>query len=1153
MEVFELPELAPEVVETEPVYREALALRLQLFSGDHPAVATSMNNLGCVFMRRGELVSAGPVLAQDVKAEALFRAALATNQRLFKGDHPAVASTLFNLGKVLYNLSNFTDSEYFLRESLAMRRRLFAADHPDVQFSLSRLSLVLYDVGQLEEAESLGREALAMSQRLYVGDHSCVASNLNSLGVALSVRGELITAEPYLREALAMYQRLYPGDHAHVARGMGNLAYVVRARGDLVEAERLFRDALAMYRRVHPDDHADVARGWHNLAYVLQARGNLAEAEPLLRDALAMRRRLFPGDYPDVARSLSNLALVLWERGDFIEAESLCREALAMYQRLFPSDNPHKAAALSNLAAILRSRGDEARAEELGQEALAMRRRLFPGAHPDLIRSLANLGSLARDRADRIAAEILYREALEMGERLRTRIIGVERERAEFGVQLRLPEIATSLAHVLIELDRPADAFAVTERGRARAFLDLLERADRDLVAEFRAAGNSEAAERLDAALAAEDRIRQELTRAEALLVGRRREREALAKRDDLTSDQRAQRPGELDKQIESLVERVKSLRALEPNVRGDVLALLRELHPDAKPLDTQQVRRGLSDGDLLLAYSWADEQVFVQLVPPADHGDVTGIGLTHNREEVAELTRLAERVRQNLAARPKTENSKELADAQKLAGRLLPAALRKQILAADRVVTIPDGPLHGIPLEALPIPSARVSEDVGDSEELLVDAGPNFVYTPSATVYLNRRASHRADGHTRSALAAGDTTALLLGDPVFRRDVARGPACPSRGALILSVVPDGTAAQAGLARGDILLTYDGHELVDRESLTAAQTAVKQAIQNGERSVDQRAVVTYWRAGEEKETTLPAGELDAQFASTSPADELKHLAMRSRGEAEKVAEASALDQIRLHGGSLVTLPGTGQEAAAIAELLRAAGRAPTLLLGREATVRRLNEAVQGMRIVHLATHGLTGSVERPYDASLALTQPETPTPDDIGFLTLDYMIRGWRGKLKGCELVVLSACDTQRGVKVGDTVMVLPWGFMYAGAPTVVASLWKVDDTATALLMMRFYENLLGIGHHATEPRRAVQANQPCGGMSKAEALRQAKRWLRALTRENAEDVCKSHELAWVSSLARGEPGPLNSDGLSDHPFRHPYYWSAFILMGDAE
>ena len=145
----------------------------------------------------------------------------------------------------------------------------------------------------------------------------------------------------------------------------------------------------------------------------------------------------------------------------------------------------------------------------------------------------------------------------------------------------------------------------------------------------------------------------------------------------------------------------------------------------------------------------------------------------------------------------------------------------------------------------------------------------------------------------------------------------------------------------------------------------------------------------------------------------------------------------------------------------------------------------------------------------------------------------------WRGKLDDCELVVLSGCDTQRGVEMGDSIMALPWGFMYAGAPTVLASLWKVDDTATTLFMDRFFENLLG---QYTEPRGSYPAGR---AMPKAAALREAKAWLRSLPPDRARD-----------HLERGGKGTSilkvveRESGLD---FSHPYFWASFVLIGDPE
>ena len=74
------------------------------------------------------------------------------------------------------------------------------------------------------------------------------------------------------------------------------------------------------------------------------------------------------------------------------------------------------------------------------------------------------------------------------------------------------------------------------------------------------------------------------------------------------------------------------------------------------------------------------------------------------------------------------------------------------------------------------------------------------------------------------------------------------------------------------------------------------------------------------------------------------------------------------------------------------------------------------------------------------------------------------------------DLVVLSACQTGLGKQVrGEGLVGLTRGFMYAGAARVAASLWKVDDVATAELMSRFYREMLGRG---LPPARALRAAQ---------------------------------------------------------------------------
>ncbi len=112
------------------------------------------------------------------------------------------------------------------------------------------------------------------------------------------------------------------------------------------------------------------------------------------------------------------------------------------------------------------------------------------------------------------------------------------------------------------------------------------------------------------------------------------------------------------------------------------------------------------------------------------------------------------------------------------------------------------------------------------------------------------------------------------------------------------------------------------------------------------------------------------------------------------------------------------------------------------------------------------------------------------------------------------EIVALSACETGLGKEVlGEGYIGFSNAVLQAGARSVLVSLWRVEDKATALLMERFYENLFGTQEGKRQARRTH--------LPKEEALQEAKQWLRSYTSE---------------------------DG--GKPFAHPFYWAAFILIG---
>lgn len=209
---------------------------------------------------------------------------------------------------------------------------------------------------------------------------------------------------------------------------------------------------------------------------------------------------------------------------------------------------------------------------------------------------------------------------------------------------------------------------------------------------------------------------------------------------------------------------------------------------------------------------------------------------------------------------------------------------------------------------------------------------------------------------------------------------------------------------------------------------------------------------------------------DPVFEKDDPRVGLKGKAAASAPSASRGKNLLRSDDLQ---GSLrfQRLPFASSEARAISDLVPDQER--KLALGFDASLSTANSAeLQQYRILHFATHGLIyGAYPQLYGVVLSLVDRQGNQQD--GFLRLNEV---YNMKL-AADLVVLSACQTALGKDIkAEGLVGLVRGFMYAGAARVVASLWKVDDRATAELMKYFYEGLLG--QRKLRPAAALRAAQ---------------------------------------------------------------------------
>ena len=215
------------------------------------------------------------------------------------------------------------------------------------------------------------------------------------------------------------------------------------------------------------------------------------------------------------------------------------------------------------------------------------------------------------------------------------------------------------------------------------------------------------------------------------------------------------------------------------------------------------------------------------------------------------------------------------------------------------------------------------------------------------------------------------------------------------------------------------------------------------------------------------------------------------------------------------------------EAEGVAQLFKRLDRRGDVIPPTEATLARIGQLLVGRTHLHFACHGRF-DMARPLESALYLAGEET--------LSLQGLLSG-NLEVSALRLAVLSACQTGLidYLNVPDEVIGFPAGFIQAGVPAVISSLWRVDDVSTAILLTRFYE------HHLAD------------GMDPGLALRAAQLWLREATTAEL-GLARLYEGIFEASGRRDVEASDSMTYYRTHPdeipFAHAFYWAAFICTG---
>ncbi|MFL6201626.1 MAG: CHAT domain-containing protein [Thermoanaerobaculia bacterium] len=873
------------------------------------------------------------------------------------------------------------------------------------------------------------------------------AAVATALGLVRQRSGESAEARQALEQALALWQSL--GERIEEALTRNALCLGEQASGSPAAALACFEKVLALHREL--GNRSGEAAALNNLGGAYDLLGEPDAALTRYEQSLALFQAL--GDREKEAETLANLAVLHRTLGEWEEAlrlYGLAREILATAAR-----RSGEATLLNNVGFAYLTLGEPERALTLLTEALELRRAM--GERLNEVITLNNLGLVRRQLGETGKALDHHRQALELA-------VALKDPRQEAMSRLRLAEAhleqgkAAETAEALRELDLALAYFRDTGlRGREALALQVQGRA-----------------------LAQAGRPREALPKLQDVLARCRALRDRAGEAEALHALASVERTLELfddaHRHADEAVARIEELRTgfVSPDLRAAFLATRRRAYELAIDLLMDRHAREPKAGHDREAFAKSEQARARTLldVLQARAGAPGGApaALLERRQSLRRRlsAKAAQQARQSGGARAEAlerEMEPLLTDLDGVEAEIRRQDPRYAAFSEPPAITLAE-------TAGLLDPGTLLLEySLGEERSYLwaVDAGGlrSYVLPARQTVEdLVRKVYEDLSTVGAGFPRRGEEEALvrILLEPVWKETAS---------VRHLVVVPDAAlhvlpwSALQVPALGKPWDTPDREPLLERCEVVYLPSATTLAVQR--RRLERRPPAPKWAA------VLA----DPVFAPGDP--------RLGRPAGSPTVQADALLP------RFERLPASRREAEEIASL-DPAGRVRTLLDLSASRETVLSGELRAYRFLHFATHGVADT-RSPELSGLVLSLVDAAGRPREGFLGLADIY----DLDLSADLVVLSGCRTGIGREVrGEGLMGLTRGFLYAGVPRVVGSLWPVQDRTTAKLMSHFYKAMWQ------------------EGLSPAAALRKAQRSIR-----------------------------------EEQRYRAPYSWAGFVLQGD--
>ena len=984
--------------------------------------------------------------AIDCEAKALI-----VLKSLYGENHLDYATSLTDLAYYHFKSRNYNKAVEIETMAKNIRKQVLGEKHPDYVLSLSKLGNYYCDLGDYKKAVEFETMAMNLRKQSLGEKHPDYALSLSKLGNYYCDLGDYKKAVEFGTMAMNLRKQSLGEEHPDYALSLNNLAGYYSNLGDYRKAVEFGTQAMNICKQTLEENHPGYATSLSNLASYYCDLGEYNKAIEIGTMAMNLRKHTLGEKHLDYALSLSNLAGYYSNLGEYNKAVELGTQALNIRKQALGEKHPDYASSLNNLANYYYSLGDYNKAVELGTQALNIRKQTLGEKHPDYASSLGCLANYYSRLGN-------YNKAIELGRQalnIRKQTLGEKH-----------PNYATSLNNLANYYSGLGDYNKAVELGTMalNIYKETLGEKHPDYASSLSnlASYNYQCHNYQEAY-----RLLSKSIRIQKHIV--------LSMFKEATS-------------------RTRQTFWNKNNAEFDFfLSFCLKAHDQERNGELYDYSALFTKGLLLNAETNARDVVL-------ESGDTALVKQFDALQSVRIM--LNKQYEKPIAER--TLNCDSLENVAEL--------MERELIKSSKA--------YGDFTRSLTITWKDVKNELADG-----DVAIEFISTPfldnDSVMYI------------ALALKKGYPEPKLI--PLFEEKTLKELSNdnPNDAQQLFHLVWNPLLSELEGTRNVYFSPSGALYNIGIENLPISAEERMSDRFNMYRLSSTRLLALHPHSTSERKTALFGG-LDYEM---SPQDVASNN-LKNAYHSEFIAQNRDASADFMERGGFGALPFSLKEVKSASKLLEANGYECHLFEGKDGTEEAFKSlSGKKVKVVHLSTHGafvpkkeakntkqknnfrfirfddaapqaqeedqsLTRSFLVMAGGNMLKNYDSIPEGIDDGILTAQEIAHT---DLRGCDLVVLSACETALGDITNEGVMGLQRGFKKAGANTILMSLWKVDDQASSLLLTKFYENLLS------------------KKMPKIDALKKA------------QDYVRNYE--------------IEVEGKKEKIFSDPKFWTSFILL----